>query len=352
MLPERQYPDYRISVSPSADSPWRGETFDIPNYYNPSQVRKRRNSWFIRIMDELKYNYVTGEIDTDTKPYFVTLTYRDPYCPIMIDEDSGEYSLSLSSDDVRNFIKRLKFHAGDDKIRYFKAEEYGDEGTFRPHYHFILFTKLDFFTVQDLVNRSWAREINRETYEELYKSNFNLSRDDRRYIPLYVEHSGCNGNRVRYFCSLGFSPTEIPRKGDRCAQYIAKYVAKLPDDLKSNYLPCKRPRVSASVGLGIGYCRNALNKEYHIFSFLGLGQDVKSGFQSWLPRFSHTYSAGKFVYSLPRRYKQELFTPEDRHEISKLIKEFLPRMTSQFAECVKEFTDIKRLKKLSWSFIT
>lgn len=58
---------------------------------------------------------------------FVTLTYRDP--------DIGPPRISLSEQDVRNWLKRLRKQWS---FRYFYCGEYGDVSQ-RPHYHAVLF---------------------------------------------------------------------------------------------------------------------------------------------------------------------------------------------------------------------
>lgn len=61
--------------------------------------------------------------------YFITLTYDDDHLP---------ERNSLDPDDMTKFIKRLRKHFKDVKIKYFYCGEYGDK-SFRPHYHILLF---------------------------------------------------------------------------------------------------------------------------------------------------------------------------------------------------------------------
>lgn len=65
-------------------------------------------------------------------PYsiFTTLTYSTENLPA--------YG-SLSKEDLRNFFKRLRYHLGYRKIKYFACGEYGETSTRRPHYHCIIF---------------------------------------------------------------------------------------------------------------------------------------------------------------------------------------------------------------------
>lgn len=74
--------------------------------------------------------------------YFVTLTYDDDHVPQSwyADPETGEAhpSLTLNKRDFQLFMKRLRWHFAEDKIRFFMCGEYGSD-TFRPHYHAILF---------------------------------------------------------------------------------------------------------------------------------------------------------------------------------------------------------------------
>lgn len=60
---------------------------------------------------------------------FVTLTYDDEHLPRDYGVDKRHFQL---------FMKRLRFHMADRKVRYFACGEYGEQ-THRPHYHAILF---------------------------------------------------------------------------------------------------------------------------------------------------------------------------------------------------------------------
>jgi hypothetical protein len=74
--------------------------------------------------------------------WFATITYNQKYVPKVYGNDfwKGKYvkSLTLRKRDFQLWMKRLRRHFPDDKIRFFAAGEYGSE-TMRPHYHAILF---------------------------------------------------------------------------------------------------------------------------------------------------------------------------------------------------------------------
>lgn len=155
---------------------------------------------------------------------FVTLTYNDEHLP---------YSLcgfpTVSVRDCQLFMKRLRRHFPDKKLRYFLASEYGPMHG-RPHYHAIIFG-LQFSDFSDL---------------RLYKYN-NLNQP--LFISTVFEEIWGNG-----FCTIG----GVTR--DTC-NYTARYMLKkLKGKDKSFYeerdltpeftLSSRRP------GIGLGYFDN------------------------------------------------------------------------------------------------
>lgn len=63
---------------------------------------------------------------------FITLTYCDEKLPTLLGEGN------LVKEHFQKFMKRLRYHLGKDKIKFYACGEYGDE-TKRPHYHACLF---------------------------------------------------------------------------------------------------------------------------------------------------------------------------------------------------------------------
>lgn len=80
----------------------------------------RRRIWSHRIMLEATQHKENA---------FVTLTYDDAHMPV-----DG----SLEPKHFTDFVKRLRHHYSDRKLRYFGCGEYGDE-SMRPHYHLAVF---------------------------------------------------------------------------------------------------------------------------------------------------------------------------------------------------------------------
>lgn len=94
-------------------------------------LKLRVNSWYVRLMSELK---------SSESAYFITLTYDDDNLPF---DDSGHMVLNYS--DTQRFWKRLRKSNDsktDSKIKYFLVGEYGSK-TYRPHYHAICYNVID-----------------------------------------------------------------------------------------------------------------------------------------------------------------------------------------------------------------
>lgn len=100
---------------------------------SPCHINRKR-LWTSRLMLESHQHEVSS---------FVTLTYNEENVP-----SDG----SLHAPDVTNFLKRLRWNLGLQRVRYFAVGEYG-ESTWRPHYHLALFGVMD----QDLIESSWGR---------------------------------------------------------------------------------------------------------------------------------------------------------------------------------------------------
>lgn len=86
-------------------------------------LRKKQIDWCFRLNEELK---------NSSSACFVTLTYDDENIPWV------ECGYTLNRMDFQKFMKRLRKHAGQTKLKYYACGEYGDQ-TERPHYHAIIF---------------------------------------------------------------------------------------------------------------------------------------------------------------------------------------------------------------------
>lgn len=94
-------------------------------------MKQRVNSWFVRLMEELKHC---------DSAMFITMTYDEHHIPY-----SENGLMTLNYRDFQLFMKKLR-KLNDEKtvkkIKYFCAGEYG-ENYHRPHYHVIIFNVAD-----------------------------------------------------------------------------------------------------------------------------------------------------------------------------------------------------------------
>jgi hypothetical protein len=127
----------------------------------------RAKEWSIRLMHESMYH---------DDSLFITLTY-DP-------ENEPE---EISKKEAQDFIKRLRKHLPDQKIKYYITGEYGDK-TDRPHYHAIIFnlalsdhrvrrTKNGWSVLQGPLLKAWKKGfVNAGT----------VTPDSTRYVAEYI----------------------------------------------------------------------------------------------------------------------------------------------------------------------
>lgn len=174
----------------------------------PISVKGRRVACGHCIECQMLYSSVWAfRIGLEAQSYkdncFITLTYN---------EDNRPKDDHLSKRDLQLFIKRLRKHFKNAKIRYFACGEYGSKKG-RPHYHVILFNcKFD-----DLY--FWCLD-NKKT--KLYRSP-----------------------TLEKLWTFGFST--VGELTDESAKYCAKYLQKIPADNRP------RPFILMSKKPGIGF---------------------------------------------------------------------------------------------------
>lgn len=98
------------------------EPYEVPCGTCMGCRKAKSREWAIRCYHESLLHPHNG---------FITLTYDDNHLPP---------GAKLSKPDLQNFLKRLRFKLGKEKLRYFACGEYGEE-TRRPHYHLLTFGK-------------------------------------------------------------------------------------------------------------------------------------------------------------------------------------------------------------------
>lgn len=91
---------------------------------------------------------------------FVTLTYDEEHVHyVIVEDDAGSFIKleTLWKKDIQDFMKRLRYHFKEDKIKYFICGEYGDQ-THRCHAHGIIFG----LHLDDLEEIKGAKGVNGE----------------------------------------------------------------------------------------------------------------------------------------------------------------------------------------------
>lgn len=106
---------------------WKGKV-DVPCGRCPSCKFRRVNEWVFRLQQQE---------GVSASSHFVTLTYDTTSVPI-----SPNGFMTLSSQDLRNYFKRLRKRCPGADIKYYAVGEYGTK-TQRPHYHSIVFNVPD-----------------------------------------------------------------------------------------------------------------------------------------------------------------------------------------------------------------
>lgn len=123
---------------------------DVPCGKCAACMTNKRNSWSIRLQDELQYS------DSGA---FITLTYSDEYFfETAVKADNVELAIkmneSVHKSHLQDFMKRFRYHDGSPNIRYFGVGEYGTKSD-RPHYHVLLFN-IDFQRLAESIEKSWT----------------------------------------------------------------------------------------------------------------------------------------------------------------------------------------------------
>ncbi len=122
---------------------------------------------------------------------FLTLTYRDESQCTEEQKENGLHvpsNGSLVKSHHQKFMKRLRKHYGNRRIRYYQCGEYGDENN-RPHYHSCLFNVA--FDDEQLYSENYGNPLfTSQTLEQLWGYGFatvgNLDPSSASYVAGYV----------------------------------------------------------------------------------------------------------------------------------------------------------------------
>ncbi|ALS03430.1 VP4 [Gokushovirus WZ-2015a] len=259
--------------------------------------------WANRCMCEAQYH---------DSSYFVTLTYDDIHVPRSwySDPSTGEayQALTLRKRDYTLFMKRLRRHFENDKIRFFAAGEYGSI-TYRPHYHAILFG----LHLDDLVPYKQQGEF-------IYYTSESLQR-----CWSVVQYS--KGSKTPLFEPLGFVVV-APVSWETCA-YVARYTAKksntfFPEFYKKFNLEAPFTVMSRKPGIGRQYYED--HKD--VFDYQNICLPGKNG-------------GLKFK---PPRYFEKLLEVDQPDKLEEL-KESRRMMAEDMEKAKKRLTSLYRIEQ-------
>lgn len=133
-------------------------------------------------------NRLVLELQDNPNALFITLTYNDQNVPI---SEKGFKTVSVR--DCQLFMKRLRKHFSDRKIRFFLCSEYGST-TLRPHYHGIFyglslsdFPDLEFYKFNKLNQPLYKSDL---LAKEIWKNGFctigGVTRESCSYTARYM----------------------------------------------------------------------------------------------------------------------------------------------------------------------
>lgn len=197
------------------DNPWQTEKgwMEVPCRKCLGCRSQRAMQWGARIKSELRHN----------EGVFITLTYTEEKLPCT---QSGR--ATLVKKDLQKFIKRLRWHYRNAKLKYYCCGEYGGE-TNRPHYH-IAVLGLEWEWLKPIPLTS-PGHFSSQVLSELWNLN-------------------------------GF--VEIGILNDRRINYIVNYMTKVlsEDYQKTKYFDCVRPFSTMSKGLGKDYINEIIKSAY------------------------------------------------------------------------------------------
>lgn len=219
----------------------------------------RRREWTSRLMQEEIYSQSST---------FITLSYTDEDLPR--DDNDNPCPCVV---DLQLYIKRLRKHFPQCKLRYMINSEYGPE-TLRPHYHGIIFN------------------LPRIIYDDATQIvRFKNGRKSISYHSSFMDNVWSHGD-------VEFSPATKERCG-----YTAKYFVdrkEVPEPLSPNISICSRGgRGDSNLGgIGSRYAKDIKSK------VLATGS------------ISMFHPGTGYPVPLPRLYKNYIFSEEQRKEMT------------------------------------
>lgn len=256
---------------------------------------RRKSQATFRMDCERRFGHIvknkdgSSEVVRFSHAFFITLTYADEFLPYSweyVDRRTGEQFTLLDRQDepvlfpyhLQNFFKRLRRYY-DKPFSYFAVGEYGDiANTWRPHYHIIFFTDMDWKDCKDACRHCWSVECPRSRLG---------SPGVFPVVGKYVSHR------------LAVGRVDVKAVNMRRIRYCAKYVVK---DNNDNKVVPKFARMSKSLGSGFFESSQA--------------RDTRRA------KSLYAYSVDGAKCSLGRYYTHRLYT---KQELSELVDDFLAK---------------------------
>lgn len=185
------------------------EYIDIPCRSCPECYAQSRREWISRAIAEAQLH---------DRMCFVTLTYDDNHVPTAEIPDMDGVLMrhqTLQYKDFQLFMKRLRKHFGDLRIRFMCCGEYGSK-TYRPHYHAILYG-IGLQDFPDLIvhNRNSQGDILyiSKTLDNIWQNGYILIGDCNvmtiSYVAGYVDKKSTIVKGKRFYEVTGICPPFI-----------------------------------------------------------------------------------------------------------------------------------------------
>ena len=227
--------------------------------------KAKASAWSFRLMQEEKVS---------TSAFFITLTYDVDHVPITRNKFMG-----LKKKDVQLFLKRLRqahvraeLH---DSIKYYGVGEYGGRG-FRPHYHIIMFNA----NLDQLIGKQDADAVRRGQLVLDGKTPYNCASWTLGHITLGQVNAASVGYTLKYISKVSRIP--MHRNDDRQPEF----------SLNSTFL-------------GISY----------------LSPEMIAWHKADINNRMYCNLEGGKKCTMPRYYKQKMYTEEERKIAGKHTRE-------------------------------
>lgn len=172
----------------------------------PNCLKMKKFNWTVRAVHEAM---------TESNRLFCTLTYSQenlPKNPVTIPENNRDAGGTLKKDDFTKFIKRLRKFISkkyNTKIKIFGCGEYGtgeneNYGSFRPHYHIIIYGLNNQLLSENELSKIWKLgivEIDKEPFVDINAMAYVAGYVDKKINSISTkEHFEDNGRERPFQC--------------------------------------------------------------------------------------------------------------------------------------------------------